>query len=173
MKLWDLILQLDRISYFTNARNSGCLLLWVSFTSIGHSVPKRISPLSQWILDAIKDVNALVFPEADLMSELISLYFTRLNLYLPLLHQPTFVHNVQTNLHLNDRDFGCTLLLVCAIGARYSEDPRVLLEGTEDWHSAGWKWFKQVQTLRKEFRLTPTHVYDLQIACVSLTGFSM
>ena len=35
------------------------------------------------------------------------------------------------------------------------------------WHSAGWKWFKQVK-LGCRVLATPPSLYDLQICCVSL-----
>ena len=113
------------------------------------------------------------------------------NIYLPLLHEPLFLAAIAEGLHLRDYDLGCVVLLVCALGARFCDDPRVLLEeeeeepvadGNEDedmedgegkkpkvrrtgWHSAGWKYFRQVKMCRREFG-TPVTVFDLQIACV-------
>ncbi len=102
------------------------------------------------------------------MTELVRIYFTTMNIYIPLLHEPTFVQNIEKGLHLTNEAFGATLLLVCALGSRQSDDPRVLLEGTDTWHSAGWSWFRQVLTTRNAFILAPPQIYDLQIACVSL-----
>lgn len=95
------------------------------------------------------------------------------------------------------------MLLVCALGSRFSDDQRVLLErhgeehgararwvddedqtdedvedngrtkadaqdqGLYGWHSAGWKWFNQVE-LGCRVLATPASLYDLQITCVSL-----
>ena len=44
-------------------------------------------------------------------------------------------------------------------------------EDDEEWHSAGWKWFKQVRFGRKAL-YGPPNVLDLQIACVSLLSLS-
>ena len=71
------------------------------------------------------------FPPDDLMPALWDLFFTRCNMYMPLLHRPTFEQGIADGLHLRDEGFGSTVLLACAIGARFSGDPRVLLEGTE------------------------------------------
>lgn len=42
--------------------------------------------------------------------------------------------------------FAATLLIVCSLGARFSDDPRVFLdnETVHRYHSAGWKWYNQV-----------------------------
>lgn len=89
---------------------------------------------------------------------------------------------MREGLHRRDSDFGCVLLLVCALGAQYSDDPRVILddawptglsqEETEQfrnwrWHSAGWKWFLQVQDYKNLLNLSEQKLADLQIICVS------
>lgn len=68
-------------------------------------------------------------------------------------------------LHLQDDKFGALVLLVCATASRYSPDPRTLLEGGH-LHSAGWKWFIQVETVSSVVLAGPV-LYDLQIAAVS------
>lgn len=108
------------------------------------------------------------FPEPGLMDDLIELYFERVNLYLPLLHRPTFKKLVEDCLHHENDGFACVLLLVCAVGSRASDDPRVLLDDSESHHSAGWKWFDQVQMMRRSL-LSPPTLYDLQFYCVSLS----
>ncbi|OCH86476.1 hypothetical protein OBBRIDRAFT_737959 [Obba rivulosa] len=102
------------------------------------------------------------FPDEDLLPDLIDLYFARVNDYMPLLHRPTLENGIKEGLHLRDEGFGSTVLLVCAIGARYSSDKRVFLEGYDNSHTSGWKWFKQVQMVRKSL-LAPPRLYDLQI----------
>lgn len=113
------------------------------------------------------------------MMELVDHYFRRYNIYLPLLHRPTFERNIKDGLHLRDEAFGSTLLLVCAMGSRFSTDERVLLEeeiitnATLDewrWQSAGWKWFRRVQTTRKAVALTMPRLFDLQVAGVSCSS---
>ncbi|KAH8828351.1 hypothetical protein DL96DRAFT_1602800 [Flagelloscypha sp. PMI_526] len=78
------------------------------------------------------------FPDIRLIFELTDLYFTRVNDFFPLLHRPTF-----ENLHHRDRGFGATVLLVIAMGSRYSNDPRIFLEDIDDEHSAGWPFIRQ------------------------------
>lgn len=99
------------------------------------------------------------------MTDLIDLYFRHVNVYSPLLHRPTFEKSVAEGLHLTDDAFGANLLLVCAVGARYSDDPRVLLDGVQSVHSSGWKWFDQVQLVKKSLLAPPT-LYDIQFYCV-------
>lgn len=120
-----------------------------------------------WVLEVFERENSVKeFPPSDLMDTLVDLYFQCTNMYMPLLHRPTFEQGIKDRLHLRDDGFGSVVLLVCAMGARFSEDPRVLLDGTDSPHSAGWKWFRQVQWVRKSL-LSPPRLYDLQIACVS------
>jgi hypothetical protein len=57
------------------------------------------------------------------------------------------------------------VLCLCACASRYSDDPRVLLEGTTAWHSSGWKWFSQVQRLRQSL-MGPPLLYDVQMYVV-------
>lgn len=106
------------------------------------------------------------FPPEDLLPKLIAAFFERCNTYMPLLHRPTFEKAVADGLHLRDEGFGSLFLLACAIGSRFVEDPRVLLENTQSSHSAGWKWFRQVQWVRRSL-LSPPRLYDLQIAALT------
>lgn len=99
------------------------------------------------------------------MNNLVDLYFSRLNIFLPLLHRPTFEMNMRDGLHFRNQAFGSVLLCLCACAARYSDDPRVLLDGSTSWHSSGWKWFSQVQTLRRSL-MGPPLLYDVQMYAV-------
>ncbi|KAJ7812727.1 fungal-specific transcription factor domain-containing protein [Mycena olivaceomarginata] len=102
------------------------------------------------------------FPPEDLTIHLVSLYFSNINIYFPLLHRPTFETDVATDIHLSNEGFARTLLLVCALGARYSDDARVHLPPPSG--TAGWKWFEQVKlTLSGQ----PT-LYDLQCHCLAV-----
>ncbi|KIM46821.1 hypothetical protein M413DRAFT_440395 [Hebeloma cylindrosporum] len=107
------------------------------------------------------------FPELDLALHCTDLYFKRDNLYLPLLHRPTFDRSVQEGRHLEDEKFARVFLLVCAVGARYSDDPRVLLDAVDPSHSSGWKWFNQVQTMKRSL-ISPPTVEDLQSYCLCI-----
>lgn len=95
------------------------------------------------------------------MMPLIDNYFSEFNVFLPLLHRPTFETSVLDGLHFRDNGFAGTLLLVCACGAIYSDDPRVRLEGVESQFSRGWKWHNQVPVIREYFYERPT-LYELQ-----------
>ncbi len=86
---------------------------------------------------------------------------------MPILHRPTFEAAVFAGHHIRDNRFACVVLLVCAMAARFVHDPRVLLEGSHSTHSAGWKWFCQVQPVLEVIHLETTRLYDLQIAYVS------
>ncbi|KAF9020649.1 hypothetical protein BDZ89DRAFT_1138498 [Hymenopellis radicata] len=71
--------------------------------------------------------SVYTFPKDDLMRELIELYFSRIEIVNPLLHRPTFERSIAAREHLTNTLFGGVVLLVCACGARYSDDPRVFL----------------------------------------------
>ncbi|KZT29179.1 hypothetical protein NEOLEDRAFT_1239181 [Neolentinus lepideus HHB14362 ss-1] len=102
-----------------------------------------------------------VFPEPDLLYSLIDLFFRQLNSLSPLLHRPTFQANVDDKLHLRDHKFAAVLLCVCAIGSRFSDDPRVYAE-LDAPQSAGWKYYDQVHMIRRSL-VAPPCIYDLQI----------
>ncbi|PCH38621.1 hypothetical protein WOLCODRAFT_161707 [Wolfiporia cocos MD-104 SS10] len=107
------------------------------------------------------------FPDDELMRTLIDSYFANVNPYHPLLHRPTFERNIENLLHLRDEGFGSTVLLVCAVGARFLDDPRVLLPGYEnDPLSRGWEWYKEVHVVHKSPYSLP-RLYDLQICCLT------
>lgn len=87
-----------------------------------------------------------------------------MNPFLPVLHRPSFERALNDRRHLTDIGFGSVVMLVCAIGALWTDDGRVYIEGMSK-HSSGWKWFEQVQVQRKSF-LGPPRLYDLQIYAV-------
>ena len=105
------------------------------------------------------------FPEPDLLSTLTTIFFKYIAPMMPFLHGPTFMNALSNGLHLGDDKFGATVLLVCAIASRYSDDPRTLNEGGQLRH-AGWKWFSQVEPFSSAV-LSGPELYDLQIAAVS------
>ncbi|KAJ6592379.1 fungal-specific transcription factor domain-containing protein [Mycena capillaripes] len=103
------------------------------------------------------------FPSQAHMSQLIELYFTHQNMYLPLLHRPTFERNIAEGLHLRNDGFASTVLLVCAIASRWSTDPTVTGVDLE----CGWEWFDQVPLVGNHLfgRVT---LYDLQYHCLAV-----
>ncbi|KAL1742414.1 fungal-specific transcription factor domain-containing protein [Schizophyllum fasciatum] len=109
------------------------------------------------------------FPPDDLMISLVEHYFREINIFCPLLHRPTFIGQIMAQRHHTDVDFAPIVLLVCAVGARFSDDPRVLIDGTSSWQSAGWQWFRQVQYLKPSL-FRPPALHDLQY-CVLSTHF--
>jgi hypothetical protein len=117
-------------------------------------------------------VPRYAFPEPDLIDHLLDLYFSRINLFLPLLHRPTFEQQVRDKLYFQDQAFASVLLCVCACASRYSDDPRVLLEGSTSWHSSGWKWFGQVQVLRRSL-MGPSLLRDVQMYAVGPSFYAV
>ncbi|KAK0489006.1 fungal-specific transcription factor domain-containing protein [Armillaria novae-zelandiae] len=105
------------------------------------------------------------FPDEDLLWSLIDLYFTQCNIFLPVLHRPSFESSVAELTHLNDPVFAAALLAVCAIASRHSTDPRVLIDNEPS--SSGWKWMQQILVGRKANSfLTPRLLYDCQSTCL-------
>lgn len=105
------------------------------------------------------------------MPELIELFFNEVNIHLPILHRPTFEKAIHDGLHLHDSQFGGTVLLVGAVGARYSADPRIFLNShPTDEHTAGWKWFDQVSVVRTSFVRVAT-LYELQSFVASVSFY--
>ncbi|KAK6974895.1 hypothetical protein R3P38DRAFT_3296176 [Favolaschia claudopus] len=114
------------------------------------------------------------FPPQPLLFDLINLYFTQINIYIPLLHRPTFEREVRSNLHLRNNAFAATLLLVCAIASRYSDDPSIVAEGM----GCGWCWFNQTLGIPSSIGnhlFAQTTLYELQyfpLAVMFLEGSS-
>ena len=105
------------------------------------------------------------FPPPDLLDALVDLYFDHIGCHYPLLHEPTVKDSIAARLHLRHGPFGATVLLVCAIGSRFTSDPRVLLDGSGHPHSAGWKWFALVEGVRR-LSFAPARLHNLQVYAV-------
>ncbi|TFK49562.1 hypothetical protein OE88DRAFT_1726802 [Heliocybe sulcata] len=101
------------------------------------------------------------FPPVDLIDSLVNLYLEHQNTFYPLFHEPTLRKDVASALHLRDHSFACVLLLICACGSRWSDDHRVIVDGSDTFRSAGWQWFNQVQMVRKPYTVPPS-LYELQ-----------
>ncbi|KAK0228925.1 fungal-specific transcription factor domain-containing protein [Armillaria fumosa] len=105
------------------------------------------------------------FPDNDLLWSLIGLYFTESNIFLPVLHRPSFERSVAGLTHLSDPFFATVLLAVCAIASRYSTDPRVLIDNEPS--SSGWKWMQQILVDRRANTFSsPPLLYDCQTTCL-------
>ncbi|KAJ7653333.1 fungal-specific transcription factor domain-containing protein [Mycena polygramma] len=122
-----------------------------------------------WILPPPVDIPPYTFPDADLLAALVDLYFEKFNPFWPLLHRPTFDRKLTNELHLRDPGFASVLLMVCSLGARHSDDPRVLLDGVDShfFQSAGWKWHSQVRVIPKHLLPTGPDLYELQTIALS------
>ncbi|KAI0036630.1 fungal-specific transcription factor domain-containing protein [Vararia minispora EC-137] len=108
--------------------------------------------------------QSYTFPEQDLIYHLIHLYFENSNIIFPILHRPSFEKDLHDGKHTLDCAFGRVVLLVCALGSRFSEDQRVLLPESNSRLSSGWAWFSQIQFEKLIFSASP--LYDLQTACL-------
>ncbi|KAJ7063364.1 fungal-specific transcription factor domain-containing protein [Mycena amicta] len=158
-------------------------------SNLAHSsLPKKRNEYWEsvkWLLPAPADEDhpQYTFPEPDLLPVLVDLYFTNVNCYYPVLHRPTFERKLKDQLHLRDHRYAGTLLMVCSLGARHCNDPRVCLEGADNLHAAGWKWHNQVSlpelftpsflTVQLQVRVIPRHLiykpnlYELQTITLS------
>ncbi|KAJ6594430.1 fungal-specific transcription factor domain-containing protein [Mycena capillaripes] len=121
---------------------------------------------SPWEITPLPPAPAYKFPPQDLLGDLISIFFDRVNIILSCLHRPTFERSVASGLHLIDHSFGSLVLALCSLASRYSDDPRVVLEGTNSKLSSGWEWFRQIQHTGGEFHLRS--LYDLQRIFISV-----
>ncbi|KAG8929385.1 hypothetical protein FRC03_008980 [Tulasnella sp. 419] len=114
-------------------------------------------------------IGTLRFPPRDLANSLVEIYFRQFQTYYPVLHRPAFEEQVRQEAYKSDVLFASTYLLVCAIGARWSNDPRVCINSGDnddvEWNSAGWPFFAQVLALRRPYLQPPT-LQDLQLSAL-------
>ena len=111
--------------------------------------------------------SRLEFPPPDVITSLVDSYFTHSNIYYPVLHLPTFQRLLDQELHQRDREFGSLLLVVCAIGARFSDHPYISNATTEDTGSCMARWLSQTrEVMKKSFTSTAT-LFEVQYYCVS------
>ncbi|KAJ7646785.1 fungal-specific transcription factor domain-containing protein [Roridomyces roridus] len=122
---------------------------------------------SPWEKKPVTPPPTYKFPPQDLLDSLVSLFFQRINILICMLHRPTFEKAIAAGRHLAEHSFGAVVLAVCALASRYSDDPRVVLPGTNSRLSAGWEWFQQLQYIPTDFRPVPT-LYDLQVNVLSI-----
>ncbi|KAJ7782275.1 fungal-specific transcription factor domain-containing protein [Mycena maculata] len=132
----------------------------------GHSITHLVELIHhvrrQWEEDLYNQRPHYVYPECDLIASLLELYFTNVHPTFPVLHRPSFEQCVAKKLHLSDPGFGAVLLAVLAIASRYSDDPRVMVDGNP--LSSGWKFVAQVQVVRTYFKPS---IHQVQFYCVS------
>jgi hypothetical protein len=107
------------------------------------------------------------FPPEDLLVTLVDSYFYHGHRFIPFLHEPTFRRDLASKRHVHDGDFAQLLLMMCSISSRFTKDPRVLLDGDASFHSAGFRFAKQV-TLFDPVCLRKPNLLQLQTYAVSL-----
>ncbi|KAJ3722469.1 hypothetical protein C8R42DRAFT_720835 [Lentinula raphanica] len=110
--------------------------------------------IQPWQITYEPQLPPLVFPPQDLLTHLLDLWFEKAHPYFPLFHRPTFENAVLSGLHYHDRHFGETLLAVCALSSRQSNDPRVFTHGSR--LSAGFTWMQQVNPVPFSFTEAPS-----------------
>ncbi|KAE9395425.1 hypothetical protein BT96DRAFT_885639 [Gymnopus androsaceus JB14] len=104
-----------------------------------------------------------VFPEDDLMQQLVSLFFSNINMFFPLLNGPIFKQQVfEEKLHRSNPMFAATLLAVCSLGSRHCKDSRTLYDGSQSERSAGWKYFQQIRLARAKL-IQPASLFEIQL----------
>ncbi|KAJ7740271.1 fungal-specific transcription factor domain-containing protein [Mycena maculata] len=97
-----------------------------------------------WDKELYEQRSHYVYPANDLIDSLLQLYFANVHPSFPVLHRPSFKRDVAEGLHIKDTKFGALLLAVLAVASRYSDDPRVFIDG-ETTLSSGCKFIAQVQ----------------------------
>ncbi|KAJ1305611.1 hypothetical protein OPQ81_000608 [Rhizoctonia solani] len=104
----------------------------------------------------------LELPSDDLMPILLNAYFD--NTFIPVIHRQLFEKQLKEGVHKREKSFLRLVLLVCANGARWCNDPRVLDERWPVSRSAGYRWFQQFELWH--MNLIVTHqlsLWDAQI----------
>lgn len=104
----------------------------------------------------------LEFPAMDLLQHLVARYFDAINTVFPILHRPSFMRSIQQRLHETNQGFGALVLIVCAIGCGFTDDPRVVQVISPDSSCTAWKFFHQVASAQKRHYL-PHSLYEAQI----------
>jgi len=98
----------------------------------------------------------LDLPPPDLLRLLVNAYFAHVNIFHPILHRGFFNLRLYSGHHINDIFFRALVLAVCACGARFVDDERVL-DGPGQTRTAGWKYFDQLEPFRRiQARVDPT-----------------
>ncbi|KAG8689573.1 hypothetical protein FRC11_001853 [Ceratobasidium sp. 423] len=94
-----------------------------------------------------KEGLALELPPDDLIPILVDAFFDVS--FFPIIHRGMFEKQLKEGLHKRDGTFLRIVLLICANGARWCDDPRVLDERWPVSLSAGHRWFRQFDPWQK------------------------
>ncbi|KAJ7096815.1 fungal-specific transcription factor domain-containing protein [Mycena epipterygia] len=156
-----------------HGKSSGALLIKTA-VRLREGYEEKVMPwtsrrMHYWTYNPTKDkiphVGPYIFPESDVLSELVDHYFAHWNIYYPLLHRPTFEKSIADGLHTRDTSFGAVVLLVCAIGSRFSDDVRVCPPEAEPLR-CGWQYFDQVSPAIDQLFARPS-LHQIQYCCLA------
>ncbi|KAJ6523985.1 fungal-specific transcription factor domain-containing protein [Mycena capillaripes] len=106
----------------------------------------------------------LSFPDDHLLKLLVTLYFSNIHPFMPVLHHPMFEEGISQQLHMYNPSFGSLLLLVCALGSLYLTEPAM---SNQDRQTLGWKWYNQVELCGHSLLQAPTPS-DIQSYCLAV-----
>ncbi|KAJ7752259.1 fungal-specific transcription factor domain-containing protein [Mycena maculata] len=129
----------------------------------GYQSSSRSKQRTVRLPEAYPPIPQYMFPENDLMATLVDLYFSNINVFIPLLHRPVFLECINERLYLGHNGFASTLLLVCALGSLYLSDTSL---SSQDREGLAWRWYGQVELCGHTLRQQPTF-YDLQSYCLA------
>lgn len=130
--------------------------------SVSWISPCRSHPF-QWLIRMLEPRPVVIeFPDMDLLQHLVDCYFDNHNVMIPILHRPSFVRSIRQGLHEVHQGFGAVVLLVCAIGCRFTDDPRVVRVISPVSSCTAWKFFHQVNSIQKHHYL-PHTLYEAQL----------
>ena len=130
--------------------------------------PRRCADQSQWMgPQPGPSSRRLGFPPSNIIASLVDSYFIHSNIYYPVLHRPTFQRLLDQELHQCDCEFGCLLLAVCAIGARFSDHPYVSDIAAESMNNCITHWLSQTREVMKKPFTSPATLFEVQYYCVS------
>ncbi|KAF7363845.1 Fungal-trans domain-containing protein [Mycena sanguinolenta] len=116
-----------------------------------------------WEVHHPEPVASQTFPPAELLRDLVDIYFKEINIFWFILHRPTFEDSIARGLHLRDPAFGSVVLAVCALASKNSYDKRVLLPCEQGELSAGWEWFRQIRRPFSGRVVKTASLYELQL----------
>ncbi|KAG8933375.1 hypothetical protein FRC02_012051 [Tulasnella sp. 418] len=111
------------------------------------------------------------FPPKDLGRSLIELFFDNFIPQYPIVDKTSCLESFFKEKYKSDPSEAALYLLICAVGSKWSSDPRVcvspeLSEGKIDFLSSGWKYFNQICSLPPPSPFRPPKLQDLQVAAL-------
>ncbi|KAJ7471632.1 fungal-specific transcription factor domain-containing protein [Mycena galericulata] len=150
-----------------HGKSSAAMLVRAAVSAKSGGQPRQLyRGATPWALkpsEVHPSVVHYAFPETNLMAALVSLYFSDVNMFVPLLHRPTFLESISEGLHMHHSGFAATVLLVCAVGSLCgpgTDASDISEEGR------GWEWYNQIALSGHTLRQQPT-LYDLQAYCLA------